>query len=94
VAYSWGPRAATCTSSIAPGMPKSIEGRHLHYAGYVTGALAYHNLGFEVVTDERGMPTDTIKLTGGPDHVSFYVVVPEPPADWPPWDMINTWSQV
>jgi hypothetical protein len=71
-------------------MAKSIEGRHLHYAGYVAGALHWDKPKIEVVTDAKGMPTDTIKLTGGPDHITVYVVVPEPPTDWPPWDMINT----
>jgi hypothetical protein len=64
-------------------MAKPIEGRHLYYAGWVTGTMSYHGLDFEVVVDEHGNPTDTIKLLGGPDHVTFYVVVPEPPATWP-----------
>jgi hypothetical protein len=62
---------------------EAIEGQHLHYAGWVAGLMSYHGLEFEVVTDDQGNPTDVLKLTGGPDHITFNIVVPEPPDDWP-----------
>lgn len=62
---------------------EAIEGQHLHYAGWVAGLMAYHGLEFEVVCDAEGNPTDVLKLTGGPDHIEFTIVVPEPPDDWP-----------
>jgi hypothetical protein len=64
-------------------MARPIEGRHLYFAGWVTGTLAYHGLDFEVVLDEYGNPTNALRLKGGPEHREFMIVIPEPPEDWP-----------
>lgn len=62
---------------------EAIEGQHLHFVGWVAGLLSYHDIYCEVVCDADGNPTDVLKLKGGPDKISFNIVVPEPPDDWP-----------
>jgi hypothetical protein len=64
-------------------MARPIEGRHLHYAGWVTGTLAYHGLDFEIITDENGNPTNALLLRGGPENMEFSILIPEPPKEWP-----------
>jgi hypothetical protein len=62
---------------------RPIEGRHLYYAGWVTGTFAYHGLDFEVVVDEFGNPTNALLLRGGPENREFSILIPEPPEEWP-----------
>jgi hypothetical protein len=67
----------------AEDVARPIEGRHLHYAGWVAGTMSFHGLDFEVVVDENGSPTNALKLTGGPGQVEFIIMIPEPPPEWP-----------
>jgi hypothetical protein len=64
-------------------MARPIEGRHLHFAGWVAGTFSFHGLDFEVVVDEHGNPTNALILRGGPENREFSIIIPEPPQDWP-----------
>jgi hypothetical protein len=64
-------------------MARAIEGRHLHFAGWVAGTMAFHGLDFEIMVDEYGNPVNALKLKGGPNKMEFAIIIPEPPEEWP-----------
>ena len=68
---------------LKPDMARPIEGRHLHFAGWVAGTFSFHGLDFEIVTDENGNPTNALLLRGGPENTEFSILIPEPPQEWP-----------
>ena len=68
--------------------------RHLHYAGWVLGTMHRHGLdGTPVIVD--GRPSDHIEISSisiYDGRVRFTIVVPPPPDDWPPRELVEEYA--